>query len=79
MWLYLIDFCGVLLMAVLMNNFHAVLILKGLTTNEDMNKHRYAYLPGAHTQCPPHSVHSALSMPLTAVHCVCAAGTYATI
>ena len=32
------------------------------------------YFQGAHTQCPPPSVHSH-SMPLTAVHCVCAAGT----
>jgi len=44
MWLYLFDYLAVLLMAVLMNNYHAVLILRNLTTNEDMNKSRYTYL-----------------------------------
>ena len=34
----------VLMMAVLMNHYHLILILRNLTTNEDMNKHRYAYL-----------------------------------
>ena len=32
------------MMAVLMNHYHLILILRNLTTNEDMNKHRYAYL-----------------------------------
>ena len=43
-WFYLVDMSGVLLMAVLMNNYHVLLITKNLTTNEDMNKHRYTYL-----------------------------------
>ena len=33
-----------------------------------------AYEPGAHTQCTPPSVGTQHSMPLTAEHCVCAAG-----
>ena len=43
-WIYLFDYSMVLLMAVLMNQYHLSLILRNLTTNEDMNKHRYAYL-----------------------------------
>jgi len=44
MWMYLFDYSAVLLMAVLMNQFHLSLILRNLTTNEDMNKQRYSYL-----------------------------------
>ena len=43
-WFYLFDMTLVLLMAIAMNNYHAVLIMRNLTTNEDMNKHRYTYL-----------------------------------
>jgi len=43
-WIFLVDYGMVLLMAVLMNQFHLTLILKGMTTNEEMNKHRYSYL-----------------------------------
>ena len=31
-------------MALMMNNYHLSLTLRNLTTNEDMNKHRYHYL-----------------------------------
>ena len=43
-WLMAVDFCFVTLMAIAMNNYHASLIVRNLTTNEDMNKHRYHYL-----------------------------------
>jgi len=43
-WMYLLDYSMVLLMAILMNQYHLSLILRNLTTNEDMNKHRYTYL-----------------------------------
>ena len=43
-WFFAVDFGLVSLGAVLMNQFHASLILRNLTTNEDINKHRYAYL-----------------------------------
>lgn len=43
-WIYLMDYSMVLLMAVMMNQYHLSLILRHLTTNEDMNKHRYHYL-----------------------------------
>ena len=43
-WFYLVDMSCVLAMAILMNQYHLSLILRNLTTNEDMNKHRYAYL-----------------------------------
>jgi len=32
------------MMALLMNQYHFTLILRNLTTNEDINKERYAYL-----------------------------------
>ena len=43
-WFFLFDMTLVLLMAIAMNNYHAILIMRNLTTNEDMNKHRYTYL-----------------------------------
>ena len=43
-WFYLVDMSMVLLTAISMNGYHITLILKNLTTNEDMNKHRYTYL-----------------------------------
>ena len=43
-WLHLLDYSMALLMAVGMNQYHLSLILRNLTTNEDMNKHRFAYL-----------------------------------
>ena len=43
-WVFLVDYSMVLLMAVLMNQYHLSLILRNLTTNEDMNRHRYHYL-----------------------------------
>jgi hypothetical protein len=43
-WFFCIDYGLVLLMAVMMNQYHLSLILRNLTTNEDMNKHRYTYL-----------------------------------
>jgi len=43
-WFLAFDFFGVSLMALLMNQYHLSLILRNLTTNEDINKDRYAYL-----------------------------------
>ena len=43
-WFMAVDFFFVTMMAIAMNNYHASLILRNLTTNEDMNKHRYYYL-----------------------------------
>jgi len=43
-WFMAIDLAGVCMMALLMNQYHFTLILRNLTTNEDINKERYAYL-----------------------------------
>jgi len=43
-WFMAVDFAMASLMALMMNNYHLSLILRNLTTNEDMNKHRYHYL-----------------------------------
>lgn len=43
-WFVAVDFFFATLMALMMNNYHLSLTLRNLTTNEDMNKHRYHYL-----------------------------------
>jgi len=43
-WFMAVDFFFVTMMALMMNQYHLSLILRNLTTNEDMNKHRYHYL-----------------------------------
>lgn len=47
-WLMVVVWVPITLMALLMNQYHATLILKNLTTNEDINRHRYAYLRDDH-------------------------------
>ena len=57
-WFYVIDMSLVTLMAILMNNYHLSLIVRNLTTNEDMNKHRCV-----HNASSPHLTPSHPSLP----------------